>query len=108
MQVATRDYREGLDERLADRDYAASYLDACLQEGDLKGMLIALGDVARVHGGISSLADLTELNRPSLYKILSDQGNPTIESNTCPQLAPIEKAPTVPTIKKLAIHTSAD
>ena len=80
MQVATRDYREGLDERLADRDYAASYLDACLQEGDLKGMLIALGDVARVHGGISSLADLTELNRPSLYKILSDQGNPTIES----------------------------
>ena len=78
--MATRDYREGLDERLADRDYAASYLDACLQEGDLKGMLIALGDVARVHGGISSLADLTELNRPSLYKILSDQGNPTIES----------------------------
>ena len=78
--MATRDYREGLYERLANLDYAASYLDACLQEGDIKGMLVALGDVARVHGGVSSLADLTDLNRPSLYKMLSDQGNPTIES----------------------------
>ena len=35
-------------------------------------------------------------------------GIPTMERRTCPQLAPMENAPTVPTIKKLAVHTSAD
>jgi len=78
--MASKDYLEGLDTRLADRSYAVAYLDACLREGDARGMLVALGDVARVHGSVSSLAEKTALNRPSLYRMLSEQGNPTIES----------------------------
>jgi probable addiction module antidote protein len=78
--MATKDYLEGLDKRLADRRYAVAYLDACLREGDARGMLVALGDVARVHGSVSALAEKAALNRPSLYRMLSEQGNPTIES----------------------------
>ena len=78
--MATKDYKESLEERLSDIEYAAGYLDACLKEGDEAAMLIALQDVARVHGGINELAENTELNRTTLYKMLSEQGNPTLLS----------------------------
>ena len=40
--------------------------------------LIALKDVVKAAGGVGELAGRVGLKRPSLYKILSKDGNPTL------------------------------
>lgn len=59
---------------------AAEYLNTVLQEGDRDLFLLALKDIAMAHGGITALAKKTKLNRPSLHRMLSGQGNPELAS----------------------------
>ncbi len=62
---------------LRDEEDVALYFDACLEEDPGDGSLIrhALGVIARARG-MSSLARDTGLARESLYRALSDDGNP--------------------------------
>jgi len=55
----------------------AAYLDACLEDDPGDGSLIraALGDIARAKG-MTQVARDAGLGRESLYKALSEQGNP--------------------------------
>jgi probable addiction module antidote protein len=53
----------------------AAYLDAALEDGDSALIVAALGDIARAKG-MSQLARDAGLGRESLYKALSDTGNP--------------------------------
>jgi probable addiction module antidote protein len=76
----SRAYEETLDEALADPRDAAEYLNAALAEDDTAAFLLALRDVANVHGGVGRLAGEAELNRESLYRMLSEDGNPRISS----------------------------
>jgi probable addiction module antidote protein len=57
----------------------AAYLNAALEEGEPALFLVALGNVARARG-VAQLAEATGLNRESLYKMLSEQGNPEFQS----------------------------
>ena len=75
-----KNYRDDLLKRLADREYAAEYLAQVLAENDSAAFLIALKDVVEAGGGVSKLAGRVGLKRPSLYKILSPRGNPTLET----------------------------
>jgi len=75
-----RRYEEALDEDLKDPVEAVGYLNACLEDGDPEVFLLALRDVARAQGGIAKLAEVTELNREHLYRILSENGNPAFSS----------------------------
>ena len=75
----TRDYEEFLMEDLADPEEAAGYLSACLEEGE-DVFLLGLRDVAKAQGGMSKLANDTELAREALYRMLSEDGNPTFSS----------------------------
>jgi len=75
-----RRYEEALDEDLKDPVEAVGYLNACLEDGDPEVFLLALRDVARAQGGIAKLAEMTELNREHLYRILSENGNPAFSS----------------------------
>ncbi len=75
-----RRYEETLDEDLKDPAEAVGYLNACLEDGDPEVFLLALRDVARAQGGIAKLAEMTELNREHLYRILSENGNPAFSS----------------------------
>jgi probable addiction module antidote protein len=75
-----RDYREDLLERLKDPEYAAGYLEAVLADGDSTAFLIALKDVIDARGGVSDLAKRARMTRPGLYKILSKEGNPTLQT----------------------------
>jgi probable addiction module antidote protein len=75
-----RRYEEVLDEDLKDPAEAVGYLNACLEDGDPEIFLLALRDVARAQGGIAKLAEMTELNREHLYRILSENGNPAFSS----------------------------
>ena len=56
----------------------AAYLDAWLNEApdDAAGIARALGDIARAKG-MSSVAREAGLSRESLYKALSNKGNPS-------------------------------
>jgi probable addiction module antidote protein len=77
----SRPYKEGLLERLKDPQEAAAYLDAALEEGDTEVFLLALRDVAEARlGGIAGLAQQSGLNRETLYRTLSEQGNPELTS----------------------------
>lgn len=59
----------------------AAYLDACLVEcgGDASFVAKALGDLARAKG-MTALARETGLSRESLYKALSAEGNPQLDT----------------------------
>lgn len=73
-------YNEDLLQRLKDPEYAVEYLRATLEESDLPELfLVALRNVAESHG-IGQIAETAELNRESLYRMLSKEGNPTIKS----------------------------
>jgi probable addiction module antidote protein len=77
----SRSYKETLLQRLRDPEEAAAYLDAALEEGDKDVFLLALRDVAEARlGGIGELAQQAGLNRESLYRTLSEQGNPELAS----------------------------
>ncbi len=76
----SRAYEQTLSEALADPRDAAAYLDAALAENDPAAFLLALRHVANVHGGVGQLAEAAELNRESLYRMLSEDGNPRISS----------------------------
>ena len=58
----------------------AGYLTLVLEDDDPKLLLLALRDVAEARGGIAALAEETGLNRESLYKTLSGNRNPGIET----------------------------
>jgi probable addiction module antidote protein len=75
-----KNYKDDLLKRLADPKYAAEYLAQTLAEKDSEAFLIALKDVVEAGGGVGELAGRVDLKRPSLYKILSTHGNPTLET----------------------------
>ncbi|WP_288766194.1 addiction module antidote protein [uncultured Varibaculum sp.] len=52
------------------------YLAIALEDGDTKTVQVVLRDIARAHG-MTQLAKETQLNRESLYKSLSKEGNPS-------------------------------
>ncbi len=73
-----KNYQTDLNRRLRDPAYAAEYLAQVLAENDRAAFLIALKDVVEAGGGMGQLAGQVGLKRPSLYKILSKKGNPTL------------------------------
>ncbi|HEX9627024.1 MAG TPA: addiction module antidote protein [Acidiferrobacterales bacterium] len=56
------------------------YLTAALEDGDERVLLMALRNVAAARGGMTKLARETGLSRESLYRALSDTGNPRLSS----------------------------
>jgi len=61
---------------LADRANAIAYLNAEIEEGDMRYLRKAIRNVVAANGGMGALAKATGLSRTSLYKTLSDTGNP--------------------------------
>ena len=59
---------------------AAEYLNAAIEDGQPAVMLKALRNVADSAGGMSHLSRETGLTRESLYKALSENGNPRLSS----------------------------
>lgn len=78
--MGSESYDEFLLEQLRDPELAAEYLTAAAEEGSPKLFLIALRNVAEAHGGISAIADATQLNRQTMYRTLSSDGNPTLST----------------------------
>jgi probable addiction module antidote protein len=73
-------YQEDLIEALKDPQESAAYLNAAMEEGDRALFLLALRNVAEAHGGMAAVSKKSRLNRESLYRMLSKNGNPEIKS----------------------------
>lgn len=58
----------------------AAYIEAALEHDDPKLLLAALRDVTESKGGIAMMAKKTGLGRESLYKTLSENGNPKLST----------------------------
>lgn len=81
MSRASRPYKEGLLKSLKDPKEAAAYLTAALEDGSPDVFLLALRNVAEAHG-MTSVAEGAQLNRVSMYRMLSEKGNPQLSSVT--------------------------
>ena len=64
-------------ELLTDDEVVIEYLKAALEENDPAFFMKAVGNVARAKG-MTSIAQETQLGRPSLYKTLSGERDPRI------------------------------
>jgi probable addiction module antidote protein len=76
IKVKTSSY--DVAEHLRTPEEMAAYLDAWLEEApdDVSGIARALGDIARAKG-MSQVAKEAGLSRESLYRALSEGGNPS-------------------------------
>jgi len=73
-------YDDLLMDMLKDEGRALAYLNAALDEQDPKIFLVALRNVTQAQGGIARVAARSGLNRESLYRALSDKGNPSVQT----------------------------
>ena len=78
--ATSRKYQDSLVEALRDPKEAAAYLDAALEAGDRGAFLLAIRNVIDALGGMTKMARHTGLNRENLYRVLSEQGNPELNS----------------------------
>ena len=76
--MKTISYKEGLLKELSDPDYAAEYLAQALESGEQAVFLLALKDVVEASGGATTVAAQAHIQRESLYKALSNRGNPRL------------------------------
>lgn len=77
--MKTASYKDILRKKLDDPEQAAEYLTACYEEGP-EVFLLGLRDVVEAQGGVARAAELSKLNRESLYRLFSRQGNPRLSS----------------------------
>lgn len=84
----SRSYHEALIEALKDHKEAVAYLNEAIKEsmnGDMESyelLLRALRNVAEAHGGLGKLAKKVHIRRENLYRILSEKGNPELQTFT--------------------------
>ena len=79
-EMPTKNYDNFLFEQLQNPEMAAEYLSAAIEDRSANEFLLALRNVAEAHGGVGTLANITDLNRQSMYRMLSEDGNPTLIS----------------------------
>ncbi|MEZ4631812.1 MAG: hypothetical protein R2880_14080 [Deinococcales bacterium] len=67
-----------------DPEYRHAYLQVALEEfeqdGNAEHLLLALRTVAEAQGGVPELARRTQLEKMTLYKALSEEGNPRLST----------------------------
>lgn len=79
--MGIKNVRETHNKHLRDPEIAAEYINQALVSDDLAVILMAIRNVVDAQeGGISGVAEKSELGRESMYKMLSPRGNPKLSS----------------------------
>ena len=73
------EYREELLGKLKNLSYCGKYLSAALRDST-ETFLVALRNVAEAQKGMTALAVAAGVNRENLYRMLSEDGNPRLNS----------------------------
>ena len=77
--VRDKSYFTSLEAALTDPAEAAAYIDAAMELDDPAALLVALRHVAKAHG-MAEVARRADVGDKTLFKALSDKGNPTLET----------------------------
>ena len=72
-----KSYNDSLTEALKDPAEAAAYIDAVLELEDTAALLVALRQVAKAHG-MAEVSRRADVGDKTLFRALSENGNPTI------------------------------
>lgn len=80
MPKRTTNHKEELLKDLQDPEFAAAYFNTALEEDDMSVILLATKNLVEAKGGMSKIAKETGLNRESLYRALSEDGNPKLST----------------------------
>ena len=70
-------YQNYLIESLKDPEEAAAYIEAALELEDPAALLVALRQVAKAHG-MADVARRADVGEKTLFRALSENGNPTV------------------------------
>lgn len=73
-------FSDFLEEYLEDEQVAADFLTHALEEEDFETFLLSLKDVVKFHSNFSKIAKKVNLSRNTVYKALSDKGNPEFKT----------------------------
>ena len=63
-----------------DPELAAEYLKSVLADGDEADLMLALRSLSQAFGGVQEVARQAEVNAHSLYRTLSERGNPELKT----------------------------
>jgi probable addiction module antidote protein len=77
--MPVKNYKDELLKDLRNPREAAAYLNACFQDSE-EVFLQGLKNVVEARGGMTNIANITDLNRENLYRTLSKKGNPKLSS----------------------------
>ena len=77
MTARDNSYEQATLQALRDPIEAAAYVEAVLELDDPAALLVALRQVAKAHG-MAEIARRANMGEKSLFKSLSENGNPTI------------------------------
>ena len=72
-------YQGYLLESLKDPEEAAAYVEAVLELDDSAALLLALRQVSKAHG-MAEVARRADVGEKSLFRALSENGNPTLDT----------------------------
>src|SRR5260370_39829845 len=67
-------------EHLRSEAEVAAYIEAMLEDGNARAVPIALRTVVDAVGGMTALFEKTGLSRETLYRTLSERGNPRLHT----------------------------
>jgi probable addiction module antidote protein len=76
-----KSYDDSLTESLTDPAEAAAYIDAVMELDDPAALLVALRQVAKAHG-MAEVARRANVGDKTLFRALSENGNPTLDTVT--------------------------
>jgi len=79
MSKRDKSYEDNLMQSLLNPKEAAAYIDAVMELEDKSALLLAIRQVAKAHG-MAEVARNAALGEKTLFKSLSDDGNPTLET----------------------------
>lgn len=77
--MPVKSYQNELLKDLRNPREAAAYLNACFEDSE-EVFLQGLKNVVEARGGMTNIANITDLNRENLYRTLSKKGNPKLSS----------------------------
>lgn len=76
-----KSYEASLTAALTDPEEAAAYIDAVMELDDPAALLVALRQVAKAHG-MAEVAWRADMGDKTLFRALSENGNPTLDTVT--------------------------
>ena len=76
----TISHREAMLGYLSSPSKAAGFLNAAAEDGEVPYLIHAVRLVVDAQGGVGALAKKTGMSRTSLYKTLSENGNPEVRT----------------------------